>query len=165
MNRAFFSTERAKNRIYASDYPASERMKFACAANVYARGTVHRVVRPLSSPSIEPFDWIVMQLQYRLELTPTSHANISANMSRPRIANKTPYLWIQRLKNPTLLGGTYLYSLYMGLKFGWVHFRKYGLLRSAFGAILVGDSSCRYCMWEKLLRRMYLSNIYKPTDR
>ena len=86
-------------------------------------------------------------------------------MSRPRIANKTPYLWIQRLKNPTLLGGTYLYSLYMGLKFGWVHFRKYVLLRSAFGAILVGDSSCRYCMWEKLLRRMYLSNIYKPTDR
>ena len=85
-------------------------------------------------------------------------------MSTPRIANKTPYLWIQRLKNPTLLGGTYLYSLYMGLEVR-VHFRKYGLLRSAFGAILVEDSSCRYCMWEKLLRRIYLSNIYKPTYR
>ena len=60
MNRAFFSTERAKKRIYASNYPTSERMKFACAANVYASGTVHRVVRPLSSPSIEPSDWIVV---------------------------------------------------------------------------------------------------------
>ena len=26
--------------MYASNYPASERMKFVCAVNVYARGTV-----------------------------------------------------------------------------------------------------------------------------
>ena len=60
MNRAFFRPSVQKNRIYASDYPASGRMRFACAANVYASGTVHRVVRPLSSPSIEPSDWIVV---------------------------------------------------------------------------------------------------------
>ena len=40
MNRAFFSTVRANNRIYASDYPASERMKFFCVVSVYASGTV-----------------------------------------------------------------------------------------------------------------------------
>ena len=40
MNRAFFRPWAQKNRIYASNYPASERMKFVCAVNVYARGTV-----------------------------------------------------------------------------------------------------------------------------
>ena len=52
----FFRPSMRKNRIYASDYSASERMRFACAANVYASGTVHRVVKPLSSPS----NWIVV---------------------------------------------------------------------------------------------------------
>ena len=40
MNRAFFSTVRAKNHIYASDHPASECMKFVCAVDVYVSGTV-----------------------------------------------------------------------------------------------------------------------------
>ena len=39
-SRVFFSTVRAKNRIYVSDYPASERTKFVCAVNIYASGTV-----------------------------------------------------------------------------------------------------------------------------
>ena len=30
-----------KNCIHASDYPASERMKFVCAVNIFASGTVH----------------------------------------------------------------------------------------------------------------------------
>ena len=36
----FFDRERKINRIYASNYPASARMKFVCAVNVYTRGTV-----------------------------------------------------------------------------------------------------------------------------
>ena len=56
----FFRPYAQKNCIYASDYPGSERMKFANAVNVYASGTVHRVVRPPSSPLIEPSDWIVV---------------------------------------------------------------------------------------------------------
>ena len=41
MNRAFFLTVRAKNSIYPSDYPVLEHMKFICAVNVCASGTVH----------------------------------------------------------------------------------------------------------------------------
>ena len=40
MSRAFFSTERIKNPIYASDYPASERLKFVCAVNVWSRAVL-----------------------------------------------------------------------------------------------------------------------------
>ena len=38
MSRAFFRPW--KNRIYTSDYPASEGMKFVCTVNVYASSTV-----------------------------------------------------------------------------------------------------------------------------
>ena len=37
------SRKKVRNRIYASDYPASERMKFVCAVNVYARFICVRV--------------------------------------------------------------------------------------------------------------------------
>lgn len=34
------STVHTKNHIYASDYPASEHMKFFCTVNVYMSSTV-----------------------------------------------------------------------------------------------------------------------------
>ena len=36
----FFRPCMQKNYIYASDYPVSEHMKFICAVNIYASGTV-----------------------------------------------------------------------------------------------------------------------------
>ena len=36
----FFQPCMQKNHIYASDYPVSEHMKFICAVNIYASGTV-----------------------------------------------------------------------------------------------------------------------------
>ena len=41
MSRAFFFNRVCKKKhIYTSDYLASERMKFICAVNIYASGTV-----------------------------------------------------------------------------------------------------------------------------
>ena len=41
MNCAFFQLCMQKNSIHASDYPVLEHMKFICAVNVCASGTVH----------------------------------------------------------------------------------------------------------------------------
>ena len=42
MSRAFFSTVRIKKILYTRlhDYPASERLKFVCAVNLWSRAVL-----------------------------------------------------------------------------------------------------------------------------
>ena len=47
---AHFFDPRTKNRIYASDNPASERTKFVCAVNIYASNNVPN--------SVDDIEWV-----------------------------------------------------------------------------------------------------------
>ena len=73
----FFRPCAQNNRIYASGYLASERMKFVCAVDVYAGGTV--VSGSRSTAECVTDQWCFTKLWCRLwSITAQNHCNIES---------------------------------------------------------------------------------------